>query len=501
MTSGEEFTDTKLLHTDLKKKVLVGASFSVFAQTANYGIQTVGTIVLARLLSPEDFGLVTMVATFSLLIQNFGLNGFTEAVVQSEDINHQIMSKLFWTNLGIMSVFTLGFIALSPLIVWFYKEPQLKNISLAMAFSIFFGGLSTCHLALLNRNMKFKTSSIIQVLAGILSTGIAIITAVKGIGYWALVLRRLALPFLTAAFAWLFCKWRPGRPARETNIKPTLTFGIKTYGNFLLTYLRNNLDRILVGRAFGKASLGHYDRANQLSALLPSQLTIALSGVGVSALSRLRNDPERYLNYFSKALALLSFLGFPGSVALTLLGKDIIILLLGKQWSIAGDIFVALGPAIGLFVIYNTSTWLHISLGRADRLLKWSILVLISSVVAYSIGLMFGPIGVAVAYSILFYILLIPALWYAGRPLHIKASFYLSIIWKYWSAAFLSGGVYWLIFHVLGPTSAFYSHLHLLNRIALGSLLYLILYLVFIGIFFKGLKPLSLLISTIKAVF
>jgi PST family polysaccharide transporter len=489
------------LQQGIKKKVIVGAGFSVFAQTANYTIQTIGTIIMARLLVPEDFGLVTMVATFSLLIQNFGLNGFTEAVVQREEISQNQMSKLFWVNLLIMSVLTIGFIAASPLIVWFYKEPQLEKISIALAFTILFGGLSTCHLALLNRNMKFKIYSLVQVAAALSSTGLGVLLAIRGYGYWSLVLRRLSLPLITALLAWLFCRWLPSLPGKGPSIKPVLTFGIKTYGNYLLSYIRNNLDRILIGKAFGKAPLGHYDRANQLSSLLPNQLTIGLSGVGVAALSRLRNEPKRFLGYFEKSLAILSFVGFPGSILLTLEGKDIIIFLLGKNWSTAGDIFVALGPAIGVFVIYNTSTWLHISLGRPDRLLKWSIGVLIASALAYTFGLKYGPLGVAIAYSTLFYVLLIPALYYAGRPMKIKVSFYFSIIWKYWMASFSAGAITWFIFHVLGAPSLIYSQLSLLARIVLGSVVYLLMYLSAIYVLFRGLKPLSLLVSTVKEIF
>jgi PST family polysaccharide transporter len=349
--------------------------------------------------------------------------------------------------------------------------------------------------------MKFKIYSMIQVGAALFSTGLGVLLAARGYGYWSLVLRRLSLPLITAVLAWLLCRWLPSLPGKGPSIRPLLAFGFKTYGNFLLSYVRNNLDRILIGKAFGKAPLGNYDRANQLSSLLPNQLTIGLSGVGVAALSRLRNDPKRYLNYFEKSLSILSFVGFPGSILLTLIGKDIIIFLLGSNWSTAGDIFVALGPAIGVFVIYSTSTWLHISLGRPDRLLKWSVGMLIASALAYAVGLQHGPLGVAIAYSTLFYILLVPALHYAGKPINIKVSFYLSIIWKYWLASFLAGAITWSIFHILGTPTAFYAQLSLLARITLASVIYLLMYLGLIYVLFKGFRPLSLLVSTVKEVF
>jgi O-antigen/teichoic acid export membrane protein len=498
LLNSEDRFGTEHLSSGLKKRALRGAGFSVFAQTLNYGIQTVGTIIMARILSPEDFGLVAMVAVFSVLVQNFGLNGFTEAVIQQKELSPHQMSKLFWVNFLIMAGLTVLFVGLSPVIAWFYGEPVLKGISLGLALSIVFSGLGTCHLALMSRNMDFRQSAVAQVLGALISTIVGIGMALSGSGYWSLVLRRVSLPLVTAVFAWLLCRWRPGIPAKGTDIRPLLMFGYKTYGNFLLSHVRNNLDKILVGKVFGKTPLGHYDRAYNLSSVLPNQLTIALTSVGISTLSRLTSDPPKYLSYFSKALSILCLLGFPGSILFTLLGKDIIFLLLGDQWSIAGEVFAALGPGIGVFVIYNTSVWLHVSLGRPDRLLKWSVLVLVASILSYSLGLLFGPLGVAIAYSAMFYVLLIPALWYGGKPAGIKASFYLAIIWRYWTAAFASGLIYWLAFRFVGPAAGLYRSLHPFGRIAVGSVVYTALYLAVIIILFKGLRPLGTLMAALK---
>lgn len=476
----------------------MGAGFTVLAQTTNYGIQTVGTIIIARILTPDDFGLVSMVAVFSLFFQNFGPNGFTEALIQKEDLTHHQMSKLFWVNLSIMAGLTLLFVALSPAIAWFYQEVQLKAISTWMSLAIIFGGLGTCHTALLVRNMKFNLSGLTDVTAALLSTGIGIIAALRGYGLWSLVVRRVSQPLIASAFAWVFCRWRPGMPAKGTEIRPMLMFGVKTYGNFLMSYFRHNLDKVLVGRAFGKTPLGHYDRASQLSSVLPNQLTNALSSVGIATLSRLANDPEKYRSYFSKALSVLAFVGFPGSVLITLLGKDIILLLFGPQWNIAGEIFMGFGPGIGVFVLSNTNVWLHISLGRPDRLLKWGFVVLGGAALSYSVGLMFGPLGVAIAYSIMFYILLIPGLWYAGKPAAIKASFYLSVLWKYWTAAFASGFMCWLAARLLAPTAEFYHRLAPLERVGLGLIVYPVFYLGVIAILFRGLKPIAMFLALIK---
>lgn len=489
---------TAHLKEGLKKKALVGASFSVFAQTLNYIIQTIGTIILARILSPEDFGLVSMAATFSILFQNFGVNGFTEAIIQREDMTEEQLKKLFWVNLSIMAGLTLFFVVMTPAIAWFFGEESLKSISKGMALAIIFSGLGTCPMALLSRNMRFNLSAIAQVLGALISTSLAIGLAVEGLGVWSLVLRWISLPLVTSISAWIFCRWKPGIPAQGTSIREILVFGYKTYGNFILSYIRNNLDKVLVGKAFGKSPLGHYDRSSQLSTVLPNQLTYALSGVGLATLSRLVNDPPRYRAFVFKAISVLAFIGFPGSVLFTLLGKDIILVLLGDRWGFAGDIFTALGPGIGAFVIYNVNVWLHISLGRADRLLKWGFVVLGVCVVSYSFGLLFGPVGVAVAYSAMFYMLLLPALAYAGKPAGLGAGFFVAILWRYWTAAFLSGASFWLVFFQFAPAAGFYRGLAPLLRIGFGSLCYPAFYLAFIVILFKGGQPLVMVSSLIK---
>ena len=180
------------------------------------------------------------------------------------------------------------------------------------------------------------------------------------------------------------------------------------------------------------------------------------------------------------------------------MGKDLITLLLGDRWSIAGTVFAALGPGIGAFVIYNTNVWLHISLGRVDRLLKWGFVMLGSSVLFYSLGLLFGPVGVAIAYSVMFYILLIPALWYAGKPAGIKASFYVGILWKYWTAALVSGLLFWLLFTRLMPAAVVSAEGATWVRIGLTSIIYPVFYVASIAVLFRGLKPVFSFFSLIK---
>jgi O-antigen/teichoic acid export membrane protein len=170
----KDYFDIGYLRPDIKKRAVRGAGAMVFSQTLGFMIQITSTIILARLLAPEDFGLVAMVTTFSLLLQNFGMNGFTEAIIQKEDINHEMISTLFWINAGISLALTLFFMAMAPLLGSFFREPRLQLITVVVALSIISTGLSTLHSALLKRNMQFYLLAAIGIATQLICTSTTI---------------------------------------------------------------------------------------------------------------------------------------------------------------------------------------------------------------------------------------------------------------------------------------------------------------------------------------
>jgi PST family polysaccharide transporter len=249
--------------------------------------------------------------------------------------------------------------ASAPVIAWFYKEPLLKPIVVAMAVPILLGGLSTQHHALLIRKMKFYGTSAYEMGVAITSLTIAIVLACWGWGYWALVAKWIISPLAFTGGAWVMCGWRPGLPARGTGVRPMLRFAFNTCGNFVMNYFGRNVDKILIGRFQGSQSLGNYDRAYHLSLVLPHQLVSPLTGVAIATFSRLSNDPEKYRHNYLTILSIFAFVGMPLSTTFTLIGKDLIILLLGPQWNTAGQIFSVFGLSIGVSMLYYTHPWLH----------------------------------------------------------------------------------------------------------------------------------------------
>ena len=484
--------------SDLKKRALQSASLSATGQMVSFALHTGGTVILARILSPSDFGLVTMVLAISLLLQNFGFNGFTEAIIQREEINHSQISTLFWINLGISLALAVLFAASAPVVVWLYKEPRLNAIVVAIAASIALGGLSTQHQALLMRKMEFKKIATNEVVATFISFAVSIILAYFGWGYWALVAKWIVSPLSIAAGAWLFCTWRPGFPVRGSGVTPMVRFAFHTYGNFITSYLRRNIDKILIGRFYGSQPLGYYDRAYHLSNMVPDQILNPLTKVALATFSRLSKDREGYCHSYLNVVSILAFVSMPLSAIMTLAGRDLIVLLLGPQWSRAGEIFCVFGPSIGVAIIYLTHGWLHLSLGTPDRWFRWGIIAFIVTSLSFIIGILFGELEVAVAYSISFYVLIGPALWYAGRPINLKLFSVLLAIWKYYVAALVAGILCWFILYKFDLTSNIFIGLNIFIRVIISLFLCILIYLPLVVVFYRSVKPISQFISILR---
>lgn len=481
-----DYFDSKILRTGLRQKALGGAGATVTSQVGIYGIQMLGTIVLARLLTPGDFGLVAMVTAFSLLLQNFGMRGFTEATIQAETVNHRDTSTLFWIHVILSTVLALLFITLAPLLAWFYGEPRLIGITVVIAVSFVFVALSTQHLALLSRNLYFYRIAGNEVAAAVLAQVVAILMALQGLEYWALVGRRVVPLAAMAAGAWILCRWVPGLPAISTAIKSMLGFGMSTYGNFAMNYFSRNLDKILIGWRHGARPLGHYERAYYLFVMPVNQLSYPLTNVAVASLSRIRDDRERFRSNYLESLAMLALIGMPASAVLTLTGKDLLLLLLGPQWQMAGEIFTVFGPCIGITLVYGTHGWLHLALGRADRWFRWGVIELLVTVACFVAGLPFGAIGVAAAYTVSFYVLTGPGLWYAGRPAGFTLRELLSPLWGHAFSAAAAGAVSGYILYSVEWTSGLYGSWNTVARILTASTLCLGLHISVLICLFDG---------------
>jgi PST family polysaccharide transporter len=482
----------------LRQLAVQGAGATVFSSALGLSVQMAATVILARLLTPRDFGVVTMVTTFSLLLVNFGQNGFTEAVLQREEINHALASNLFWLNVGGGFLLTLGFAASGSLLARFYGNPLVEHVVVGVSLTILFTSTSVLHLALLKRAMRFSVTSANDVLAAAVSCVVSIVLARAGWGYWALVAGVVASPLSQSVGAWYLCRWVPGLPRRVAGTASAVRFAMHVYGRFGINYSARNLDNLLVGWRFNAQSLGFYKKAYDLFALSAGQLVSPLANVVVSALSRLRRDPIQYKRCLLTALAVTAFVGMGLGADLTLIGKDVIRVLLGPGWEESGRIFTYFGPGIGIMFLYYTHGWIHLSIGRPDRWFYWGIVEFAITGLSFLIALQWGPVGIAGAWTASFWILTIPAFWYAGKPIQLGIAPVVAAVWKYLVASLLAGCASAAI---VGKMSSFYaasSSIRAMVSIATTSVLFGSLYIGAVILLHGGYAPLYQVVGLLR---
>jgi len=414
------------------------------AQVIKFLLHTGSTVVLARLLTPQDYGLIAMVTAITGFVALFKDMGLSTATIQKAKINHSQVSTLFWINVAVSLVLALILAVGAPIISWFYSEPKLTGITLALAGTFIFSGLTVQHQALLRRQMRFSALAMIEI--GSIGIGIAtgIILAWYGAGYWALVGLSAATTLSYVALVWVFCGWRPGLPVRGAGILPMVTFGGHLTGFGIVNYFARNFDNILLGRFCGAGVLGLYSRAYNIMMLPISQIRNPLESVAIPALSHIQNEPVRYKKYYIKLVTLLAFITMPLTVFLFVCAGEVIDLLLGSKWSGAVSIFKVLCIVAFIQPVSTTAGLVLVSLGQSKRYFTWGIVNSLVIVISFILGLPWGAIGVAVGYTIASYVLLGPTLWYSFRRSPISITDFFSAIYRPAVASVIMGLVIFL---------------------------------------------------------
>lgn len=408
--------DTAYLKTNLKGRSVRGGATTLAAQGVRFFLHMTSTVVLARLLTPEDFGLIAMVSAVTGFLMMFSDMGLPLATVQKENIDHAQISTLFWINLAFSFGTALIIVGLAPVIAWFYHETRLIWITIALAGASVMGGLTAQHQALLTRKMHFgilAASQISNMVVGILA---AIVSAWYGAGYWALVIKELAGILAGGVVVWVACRWHPSLPVRDSGIRSMLAFGRNMTGFNFLNYFARNADNVLIGRFWGSSQLGLYTKAYGLLMLPINQVTAPIAAVAIPALSRLQNDPEQYRRYYYRAISTIAYITMPTIAMLGALSSEIIRIVLGSQWTGSAAIFKVLAFAALVQPVVNPVGWVYVSLAQTNRQFLWALFAVPVTVASFFVGLRWGAFGVAVSYTICFYcVLTVPGLWWAFR--------------------------------------------------------------------------------------
>jgi PST family polysaccharide transporter len=393
---------------DIKRKALHGGLAKLCGLGANIALRLSFMAVLARMLEPHDFGLVAMVTAVITFLELFSSAGLSSAAVQRSTITEERISSLFWINILVGILLALLCLAIAPLLTAFYQEPRLFWVTVSMGVAFICSSAGVQFNVLMQRQMRFIALTVIEVLSQLTSLGVGICLAFSGYGYWALVAAAVVLPATMTACMWVVTAWVPGRPHWDAETHSMLRFGGTVTLNGVAVYIAYNLDKVLVGRVWGAEALGYYATAAQLVFAPTGNLNKAIGGVAFSALSRLQHDLARFRSYFLKGYTLVTSITLPITVFVGIFAKDIVLVILGPNWTEVIPIIRLLTPSILVFGIIDPLAWLMWASGRQVRSFKISLVIAVLMISAYFIGLPYGFKGVAFAFSTATILWLIP---------------------------------------------------------------------------------------------
>jgi O-antigen/teichoic acid export membrane protein len=413
---------TTHLKQDLKGRAVRGGVATISSQAGRFLLQTASTVLLARLLTPRDYGLVAMVVVVTGFADQFKDLGLSMATVQRREISHAQISVLFWVNALLGCVLGLLVAASAPILASFYNEPALAQITPILSLTFFVRGLGVQHTALLRRAMRFNELAMAEVGSTAAGVGTAIALALKGYGYWALVWLPVVTGVVHTILVWYRTRWCPGAPQRGVDVRELLSFGGYFAGFNIINYFVKNSEKVVLGWHSGAGPLGLYNRAYSLLMLPLSQITAPVSAVAVPTLRETHEEPARFKRYYLKGVHWITYATAPLMAFLIFYAEDLIRLLLGEQWLASVPIFQVLAAGALFRPLASTTGWLFITSGRADRMFRWRLASSWVSPVLCTIGVLkYGVMGAAYAKAFAGITLVIPAILYARRSSNIAA--------------------------------------------------------------------------------
>jgi PST family polysaccharide transporter len=484
------YFDDSARGNDLHGRSLRGGAMTLISQGGNVTTQVISTIVLARILVPEDFGLVAMVSAITGYVTIFVDLGTRDAVSQHPHLNAGEASALYWITAATGLLFALITALCAPLIASFYSAPKLQAITIAMAVPILVSGLYYQQYALMRRALMFRKLAIIDISGNATGAALAILLAHHGYGYWALVWKPAITASATACGVWVTCGWWPGRPAFTQSVKAMIRFGLNVTGFIIADTISKSMDRVALGHNYGPRELGFYQ--NALNVYENSIGITGLHNVATATLSKLRHDMVALRRAWSTALSSLAFFAAPVFAVLAVVGQDLVVLLLGPKWKTAGTILTVLALRGPGQVIANTHGWLHIAAARPDRWRHWGVLNCGFTIIALLCGLPYGAIGVAASYAVLVYIILIPSILYAGHPLGIRTKDVLLTVGPQVTCALATAAFGFALRQTL------FENVSMPIRLVLLSFICIAFYLAVIVLGFRMTKPLFVAASLLR---
>mgnify|MGYP000386599606 FL=1 len=376
----------------LKSKTVKGVVWSSIERFSTQGVQFLIMIIMARLLTPKDYGLIGMLAIFLAVAQSLIDSGFSQALIRKQDRTDVDNSTVFYFNIVVSSALYLILFIAAPFVADFYNQPELTSVMRVVCLGVILNSLVVVQRALLTVRIDFKTQAKASLSAAVISGCIGIVLAYCGFGVWSLVVQQLLNLSVNTLLLWIFSKWRPMAVFSWKSFHELFAFGSKMLASGLLDTLYRNIYPIVIGKLFSASSLGHYTRAQQFSEFPSSNITGIIQRVTYPVLCGIQDDMERLTNVYRKFLKLSAFVIFPFMMGLSAVAKPFINISLGSQWEFCGQLLQVICFAMMWYPIHSINLNLLQVKGRSDLFLRLEIIKKILGITVLCITAPFGLI-------------------------------------------------------------------------------------------------------------
>lgn len=379
---------------DLKKESVKGVVWSGIEKFASSGILFVANILLVRILTPEDFGLLALIAIFVQISQTFIDSGFSNALIQKKDATQIDYSTVFIFNLAISVILYFILFVTAPLIAAFFKNEELVDLTRVIGINLIIGALVSVHKTRLTIQLRFKIQSYITIISSLIGAIVSVYMAYKGWGVWSLVILTLLNTTIQVLLIYLIISWRPSLTFSIKSFKRLFSYSSKLLGASLIHLLYSNIYPIIIGKKFTPLQLGYFNRAETFAMYTPNLVGTVMSRVAFPIFSRIQDDNQRLRKAYSQYIIYASLLIFPCLIGLIVLAKPLILLILKSKWL----------PMVPMFQIlcltYMTEHLSSINInvlsvkGRSDLALRLEIIKKTIAIVIFLISLKWGIIAV-----------------------------------------------------------------------------------------------------------
>lgn len=404
---------------ELRQQTKRGIFWSAIQRFSTQGIQFLTTLIMARMLTPTEYGTIGMLSIFLAVSSVFVDSGFVNALTRKQNRTHDDICTVFYFNISISCFFYTLLFFTAPWIAIFYNMPELQLVLRILGLTLIINSFAAVQATLLTIKIDFKNQTWISFIALMLSATIGIICAYKDFSYWALVIQNIVFCLINTLLYWYYSKWRPTLTFSIKSFREMFSFGSKLLVSSLIDSIYNNIYSLVIGKFFSASTLGNYSRADSYANFPSNSMTGVIQRVTYPVLCKMQDNEDDLAQTYRKFLRLSAFFIFPLMMALSALSYPFIILLIGKQWIISAAMLQILCFSLMWYPIHVINLNLLLVKGRSDLSLR---LEIIKKVLGVSILVIAIPMGImALCYSriIMSLLALVVNTYYTGKLINL----------------------------------------------------------------------------------